>query len=64
ARAADKEVVAVCGRLALPPEALGRAGIRRAYPLTDVEPDVAKCIAEAGPILERVAERIGRDFLT
>ncbi|MDQ0384369.1 glycerate kinase [Streptomyces sp. DSM 42143] len=63
ARAAGKEVVAVCGRLALAPEALGRAGIRRAYPLTDVEPDVAKCIADAGPILERVAERIGRDFL-
>lgn len=64
ARAADKEVVAVCGRLALPPEILGRAGFRRVYPLTDAEPDVAKCIAQAGPILERVAERIGRDFLT
>lgn len=63
ARAAGKEVVAVCGRLALPAEALGRAGIRRAYPLTDVEPDVTKCIAEAGPILERVAEGIARDFL-
>lgn len=63
ARAAGKEVVAVCGRLALAPEVLGRAGIRRAYPLTDVEPDVAKCVADAGPILERVAERIGRDFL-
>lgn len=64
ARAAGKEVVAVCGRLALPPVELGRAGIRRAYPLTDVEPDVATCIADAGPILERVAERIGRDFLS
>ncbi|MFJ8189337.1 glycerate kinase [Streptomyces sp. NPDC096094] len=64
ARAAGREVVAVCGRLALPAEALGRAGIRRAYPLTDVEPDVAKCIADAGPILERVAEGIARDFLT
>ncbi|AIS01382.1 glycerate kinase [Streptomyces glaucescens] len=63
ARAAGKEVVAVCGRLALAPEVLGSAGIRRAYPLTEVEPDVAKCIAEAGPILERVAESIGRDFL-
>ncbi|MDV6287749.1 glycerate kinase [Streptomyces sp. UP1A-1] len=63
ARAAGKEVVAVCGRLALAPEVLGRAGIRRAYPLTDVEPDVATCIADAGPILERVAERIARDFL-
>lgn len=64
ARAAGKEVVAVCGRLALAPEALGRAGIRRAYPLTDAEPDVEKCIAEAGPILEHVAEGIARDFLT
>ncbi|MEU6551966.1 glycerate kinase [Streptomyces sp. NPDC046915] len=64
ARAAGKEVVAVCGRLALPPEALGRAGIRRAYPLTGIEPDVAACIADAGPILERVAESIARDFLT
>jgi len=63
ARAKDKEVVAVCGRLALPPEALGRAGIRRVYPLTDAEPDIQRCIAEAGPILEDVAERIGRDFL-
>ncbi|MFI5684309.1 glycerate kinase [Streptomyces sp. NPDC051636] len=64
ARAAGKEVVAVCGRLALPPDALGRAGIRRAYPLTAAEPDVAKCVTDAGPILERVAEAIARDFLT
>ncbi|MFF1274845.1 glycerate kinase [Streptomyces marokkonensis] len=64
ARAAGKEVVAVCGRLALPPEVLGRAGIRRAYALTDLEPDVAVCIADAGPILERTAERIAGDFLS
>nr|WP_152778239.1 glycerate kinase [Streptomyces spongiae] len=63
ARAAGKEVVAVCGRLALSPEALARAGIRRAYPLTEAEPDVQRCIAEAGPILESVAERIARDLL-
>ncbi|WP_330293600.1 glycerate kinase [Streptomyces sp. NBC_00576] len=63
ARAQGREVIAVCGRLALRPEALGRAGIRRAYPLTELEPDLAKCIADAGPILERVAENIGRDFL-
>ncbi|WP_431989281.1 glycerate kinase [Streptomyces albogriseolus] len=64
ARAAGKDVVAVCGRLALAPEVLGRAGIRRAYALTDLEPDVAKCIAGAGPILERTAERIAQDYLT
>lgn len=63
ARAKGKEVVAVCGRLALLPEALGRAGIRRVYPLTDAEPDIQRCITEAGPILEDVAEQIGRDFL-
>ncbi|MFI1171417.1 glycerate kinase [Streptomyces melanogenes] len=63
ARAAGIEVVAVCGRLALPPEALGTAGIRRAYALTALEPDPARCMAEAGPLLERVAEQIAKDFL-
>jgi glycerate kinase len=63
ARAEGKEVIAVCGRLALLPEALGRAGFRRAYALTDIEPDTARCIAEAGPLLEKVAENIARDFL-
>lgn len=64
ARARGIEVIAVCGRLALPPEALGHAGIRRAYALTAIEPDPAKCMAEAGPLLERVAESIARDFLS
>ncbi|AZM59029.1 MULTISPECIES: glycerate kinase [unclassified Streptomyces] len=64
ARAAGRDVVAVCGRLALAPEVLGRAGIRRAYALTDLEPDVATCVAEAGPLLERTAERIARDYLS
>ncbi|MFD3531696.1 glycerate kinase [Streptomyces sp. NPDC058664] len=64
ARAAGKEVVAVCGRLALPPEALGTAGIRRAYPLTALESDPAKSMANAGPLLEDVAASIARDFLS
>lgn len=64
ARAAGKDVIAVCGRLALAPEVLGKAGIRRAYALTDLEPDVAVCIADAGPILERTGERIAQDYLT
>jgi glycerate kinase len=63
ARSAGRTVVAVCGRLTLPGEALQRAGIEQAYPLTSVEPDVAKCIADAGPILERVAARIAEDHL-
>ncbi|MER5731332.1 glycerate kinase [Streptomyces sp. NPDC002138] len=63
ARAAGKDVVAVCGRLALTQEALQAAGIRRAYPLTEIEPDTAKCIANAGPLLERVAANIAADTL-
>lgn len=62
ARAAGKDVVAVCGRLALTPAALERAGIRRAYALTDIEPDVARCVADAGTLLERAAERLARDL--
>ena len=62
ARAAGKEVVAVCGRLALEDRALRSAGISRAYPLTSVEPDISRCIADAGPILERVAARIAEDL--
>ncbi|MFC9793677.1 glycerate kinase [Streptomyces sp. NPDC127584] len=64
ARAAGKEVVAVCGRLALSPEALGKAGIRRAYALTSLEPDPAKSMPNAGPLLEEVAEALARDFLS
>jgi glycerate kinase len=64
ARARNVEVIAVCGRLALRPEELGRAGIRRAYALTDLEPDPAVCMAEAGPLLERLAMNIARDFLS
>ncbi|WP_432140724.1 glycerate kinase [Streptomyces sp. bgisy084] len=63
ARAAGLDVVAVCGRLQLPQEALAAAGIRRAYALTDLESDPARCMAEAGPLLERAAERLARDFL-
>ncbi|MGY5132737.1 glycerate kinase, partial [Streptomyces nigrescens] len=63
ARAAGLDVVAVCGRLQLSQEALTAAGIRRAYALADLEPDPARCMAEAGPLLERAAEQLARDFL-
>lgn len=62
ARARDVDVVAVCGRLTLSGPALGAAGIRRAYALTDLEPDPARCMAEAGPLLERLAGDIARDL--
>ncbi|MFE5207193.1 glycerate kinase [Streptomyces sp. NPDC056600] len=63
AGAAGVPVVAVCGRLALTPEELGGAGIARAYPLAALEPDVTRSVANAGPLLERVAESLARDWL-
>lgn len=63
ARAGGKRVVAVCGRRLLSGEDLAAAGIERAYALTDLEPDPAQCIANAGPLLERTAERLAADQL-
>ncbi|WP_254878884.1 glycerate kinase [Streptomyces sp. NA04227] len=63
ARAAGREVVAVCGRLALSRDQLVAAGISRAYALTGIEPDLARCLAEPGPLLERLGERVAYDFV-
>jgi glycerate kinase len=57
-------VVAVAGRCSLTPDELRRAGIERAYALTDIEPDINRCIAEAGPLVERLAQRIAADWLS
>lgn len=57
-------VVAVAGRCTLTPDELRAAGIARAYTLSDIEPDLERCIADAGPLLERLAERISADWLT
>ncbi|MBX6168839.1 MAG: glycerate kinase, partial [Thermobispora bispora] len=46
-------VVAVAGRCTLTAAELARIGIDAAYPLTDLEPDPDRCMAEAGPLLER-----------
>ncbi|MGW0930198.1 glycerate kinase [Streptomyces sp. NPDC002644] len=61
--AAGVPVVAVCGRLALSPEELSGAGIARAYPLSALEPDVPRSIANAGPLLERAATTLAHDWL-
>jgi glycerate 2-kinase len=57
-------VVAVAGRCTLTAGQLRAAGIARAYPLTGLEPDLARSIAQAGPLVERLAERIAADWLT
>jgi glycerate 2-kinase len=56
-------VVAVAGVCALPADRLRAAGIEAAYALTDIEPDVARCRADAGPLVERLAQRIADDWL-
>jgi glycerate 2-kinase len=56
-------VVAVAGVCTLRPDQLREAGIAAAYALTDIEPDVARCRANAGPLLERLAVRIAEDWL-
>ena len=64
ARRAGVPAVAVAGRSLLSPEQLLAAGILRGYALTDLEPDPARCMAEAGPLLERLAARLAADWLT
>jgi glycerate kinase len=56
-------VIAVSGRSRLGDDELHAAGFERAYALTDLEPDPERCMAEAGPLLERLSERIGRAWL-
>jgi glycerate kinase len=55
--------VAVTGHNTLTLTALQRAGISRAYSLTDLEPDLARCIADAGNLLERTAAAVATDWL-
>lgn len=62
--AAGIPVVTVSGRLALEPEQLRAAGIQQAYALSDIEPDLARCLADPGPLLERLAQILARDWLT
>jgi glycerate kinase len=54
-------VVTVSGRLALDGAQLLTAGISAAYALTDIEPDVRRCLADAGPLLERLATTLARE---
>lgn len=51
-------VIAVAGQVAVDPERLHRAGISRAYALTDLTDDVQECIDRAGPMLEQLAHEV------
>ena len=64
ARAAGVPVVAVCGTNRLDPARLHQAGIAAAYALTDLEPNLRRCIADPAPLLRQLGERIAADHLT
>ncbi|MFJ7214389.1 glycerate kinase [Amycolatopsis sp. NPDC098790] len=55
--------VAVSGRCQLSAAKLRDAGISAAYALTDLEPDPSRCMAEAAPLLRRLAHRLAIDQL-
>ena len=56
-------VVAVAGRCTLTRDELRAAGISAAYAVTDIESDLDRAMANAGPLVERLAERIAADWL-
>ncbi|MFC6157657.1 glycerate kinase [Kribbella jiaozuonensis] len=64
AKATGIPVVAVCGVNRLEHHELQQAGVQAAYALTDLEPDVQRCIAEPKPLLEQLGERIAVEHLT
>jgi glycerate kinase len=53
-------VVALAGVVEVADRELRAAGFEEALALTDLEPDPARSIAEAAPLLEGLAERVGR----
>lgn len=66
ARAASRAgvpVVAVAGRRSLTGEQLRRTRIQAAYTLTDIEPDVERCMRHAGPLLEQLTVAISDEWL-
>jgi glycerate kinase len=65
-RAADPSVpvVAVAGRSLLDRDRLDRAGIKAVYSLSDLEPDPARSMAGAAPLLTRVGAQIAAEWLS
>jgi glycerate kinase len=56
-------VVAVAGICSLSPDQLRSAGILAAYALADIEPDLARCREQAGPLLEDLTVNVARDWI-
>jgi glycerate 2-kinase len=56
-------VVAVAGRCTLTERQLTEAGIAAVYPLSDLEPDLARSSAQASALLRRVGQALAREQL-
>jgi glycerate kinase len=64
ARSAGVPVVAAAGRNLLAPAELTAAGFAAAFALTDLEPDIDRCLSRPVPLLEQLGERIADELLT
>jgi glycerate kinase len=63
ARRAGVPAVAVAGRCLLTSAELTGSGLAAAYPLSDLEADPARSMANAGPLLRELAARIAHEWL-
>lgn len=63
ARAANKPVWAVCGRTTLAPEVWERAGFLDVFPLSRLEPDPRVSMENAGELVEKTGQELGRRLL-
>jgi len=63
AKARGIHTVAVAGRVTLAQEVLARHGFSAAYALTDIEPDVAKCMERPAELLERLGATVAAGWL-
>ncbi|MEE1622672.1 glycerate kinase [Zafaria sp. Z1313] len=57
-------VVAVCGRTTLSNRTLKAAGFEQTFALTDIEPDLRRCMSNAGPLLKIVGTIIAAELLS
>ena len=57
----DVPVVAVAGQCSVEP---GDLGLKAAYALLDIEPDVTRCMARASELLGELGGRIARDWVS
>lgn len=63
AQARGIPVVAIAGRTMLSAPVLHKHGFAAAYELTDIEPDVSRCMTDTAALLGQVAQEVARHWL-